>query len=123
MQQLQVFAAQAAIAKLPETPVRIYATSDFEYFRRRAGYHLYPHNVLFDPFADTLPPAPLLYAVNPRQELLAKLRRLAVELGYQEARTTAFMDSRDPDRLQLPAGDVRRRAVQPRLASSKRGCR
>jgi hypothetical protein len=37
---------QAAVAKLPAAPVRIFATSDFEYFRRRAGYHLYPHNVL-----------------------------------------------------------------------------
>jgi len=44
--------AQAAIAKLPESPVRIYATSDFEYFRRRAGYHLYPHNVLAYNWAD-----------------------------------------------------------------------
>ncbi len=44
--------ARAAIAKLPETPVRIYATSDFEYFRRRAGYHLYPHNVLAYNWAD-----------------------------------------------------------------------
>jgi hypothetical protein len=43
---------QAAIAKLPEQPVRIYATSDFEYFRRRAGYHLYPHNVLAYNWAD-----------------------------------------------------------------------
>jgi hypothetical protein len=44
--------AQAAAAKLPETPARIYATSDFEYFRRRAGYHLYPHNVLAYNWAD-----------------------------------------------------------------------
>jgi hypothetical protein len=44
--------AQAATAKLPDKPVRIYATSDFEYFRRRAGYHLYPHNVLAYNWAD-----------------------------------------------------------------------
>lgn len=37
---------QAAVARMPPPPVRIFATSDFEYFRRRAGYHLYPHNVL-----------------------------------------------------------------------------
>lgn len=37
---------QHAIAKLPTEPVRIFVGSDFEYFRRRAGYHLYPHNVL-----------------------------------------------------------------------------
>lgn len=37
---------QAARAKLPDQPVRIFVNSDLEYFRRRAGYHLYPHNVL-----------------------------------------------------------------------------
>ena len=37
---------QAAAAKLPETPVRLYAMSDFEYFRRRAIYHLLPHNAV-----------------------------------------------------------------------------
>ncbi|HVE48914.1 MAG TPA: hypothetical protein VNG69_04760 [Casimicrobiaceae bacterium] len=37
---------QRAIAKLPTEPVRIFVGSDHEYFRRRAGYHLYPHNVL-----------------------------------------------------------------------------
>lgn len=43
---------QAAKAALPATPVRVFATSDFEYFRRRAGYHLYPHNVLAYDWAD-----------------------------------------------------------------------
>jgi phenylalanyl-tRNA synthetase beta chain len=61
--------------------------------------------------ADSLPPAPLLYAANPHDELLGRLRALAVGLGYQEVRTSAFMDSRDPDRLQLPEQDERRRAV------------
>jgi hypothetical protein len=37
---------QQAVAKLPREPVRIFVNSDYEYFRRRAGYHLYPHNVL-----------------------------------------------------------------------------
>jgi hypothetical protein len=44
--------AQAAIARMPQDPVRVFATSDFEYFRRRAGYHLYPHNVLAYDWAD-----------------------------------------------------------------------
>jgi hypothetical protein len=44
--------AQAAIARMPQEPVRVFATSDFEYFRRRAGYHLYPHNVLAYDWAD-----------------------------------------------------------------------
>jgi len=37
---------QAARARLPADPVRIFVNSDLEYFRRRAGFHLYPHNVL-----------------------------------------------------------------------------
>lgn len=37
---------EAARARMPQHPVRVFATSDFEYFRRRAGYHLYPNNVL-----------------------------------------------------------------------------
>jgi hypothetical protein len=37
---------QSAVAKMPSEPQRVFVGSDFEYFRRRAGYHLYPHNVL-----------------------------------------------------------------------------
>lgn len=36
----------AARKRLPVEPVRVFTTSDFEYFRLRAGYYLYPHNVL-----------------------------------------------------------------------------
>lgn len=38
--------------KLPDTPARVFATSDLDYFRLRAGYHLYPHNVLAFDWAD-----------------------------------------------------------------------
>ncbi|MEO7500970.1 MAG: hypothetical protein ABIX11_15415 [Casimicrobiaceae bacterium] len=31
---------------LPDASARIFVGSDFEYFRMRAAYHLYPHNVL-----------------------------------------------------------------------------
>ena len=44
--------ARAAMEKLPNEPVRVFATSDIEYYRRRAGYHLYPHNVLAYDWAD-----------------------------------------------------------------------
>lgn len=47
---------EKARAKLPEK-ARVFVVSDAAYFRGRAAYHLYPHNVLFDPFADTLPQA------------------------------------------------------------------
>ncbi len=48
---------EKARAKLPAKPVRIFVVADAAYFRGRAAYHLYPHNVLFDPFTDTLPQA------------------------------------------------------------------
>lgn len=43
-------------AKIPAT-ARVFVVSDAAYFRGRAAYHLYPHNVFFDPFRDTLPQA------------------------------------------------------------------
>ena len=42
-------------AKLPATPVRVFVVADAPYFRGRGAYHLYPHNVLFDPFRNSLP--------------------------------------------------------------------
>ena len=47
---------------MPAPPVRVFVAADAAYFRGRAAYHLYPHNVLFDPFRDTLPPASALRA-------------------------------------------------------------
>jgi hypothetical protein len=42
-------------AKLPPAPARVFVVADEHYFRDRAAYHLYPHNVLFDPYANTMP--------------------------------------------------------------------
>ena len=53
---------ERARAKMPPPPARVFVVADAAYFRGRAAYHLYPHNVLFDPFADTLPPASALRA-------------------------------------------------------------
>lgn len=47
---------EKARAKIPEK-ARVFIVSDAAYFRGRAAYHLYPLNVLFDPFRDTLPQA------------------------------------------------------------------
>jgi hypothetical protein len=47
---------EAVRAKLPATPVRVFIVADAHYFRDRGAYHLYPHNVFFDPYRDTLPP-------------------------------------------------------------------
>ena len=35
----------------------MFVVADAAYFRGRGAYHLYPHNVLFDPFRNTLPQA------------------------------------------------------------------
>jgi hypothetical protein len=40
---------------LPPAPARVFVVADAHYFRDRAAYHLYPHNVLFDPYANTMP--------------------------------------------------------------------
>jgi len=42
-------------AALPLAPARVFVVADAHYFRDRAAYHLYPHNVLFDPYANTMP--------------------------------------------------------------------
>jgi hypothetical protein len=52
----QLFAfVEKARAKLPEKPVRVFVVADAPYFRGRGAYHLYPHNVLFDPFSNSVP--------------------------------------------------------------------
>jgi hypothetical protein len=43
-------------AKLPAAPARVFMAADAHYFRGRGAYHLYPHNVFFDPFANTIAP-------------------------------------------------------------------
>lgn len=48
---------ERARAKMPATPTRVFVVADATYFRGRAAYHLYPHNVFFDPTANTLPAA------------------------------------------------------------------
>jgi len=42
-------------AKLPAEPARVFIAADAHYFRGRAAYHLYPHNVYFDPYRDAIP--------------------------------------------------------------------
>ena len=46
---------EKARAELPAAPVRIFVASDADYFRERAAYHLYPHNVFADPRRNVLP--------------------------------------------------------------------
>lgn len=36
--------------KLPASPARVFVLADADYFRGRGAYHLYPHNVYFNPW-------------------------------------------------------------------------
>ena len=49
-------------AKLPDQAVRIFMAADNDYYRGRGAYHLYPHNVYFDPFSDRIPDPALMHA-------------------------------------------------------------
>ena len=42
---------------MPKDPARVFVLADTDYFRGRAAYHLYPHNVWFDPYRNAVPPA------------------------------------------------------------------
>ena len=48
---------EKARAKLPAPPARVFMVAAAHYFRDRGAYHLYPYNVYFDPWSDTVPPA------------------------------------------------------------------
>jgi hypothetical protein len=49
-----------ARARMPAAPARVFMLADAHYFRGRGAYHLYPHNVWFDPYQNTAPPPGLL---------------------------------------------------------------
>ena len=42
-------------------PVRVFMVADVHYFRDRGAYHLYPYNVYFDPWSDTIAPSSALH--------------------------------------------------------------
>ena len=51
---------EKARAKLPppaEPAPRVFVAADVHYLRDRGAYHLYPYNVFFDPWQNTMPPA------------------------------------------------------------------
>jgi hypothetical protein len=59
-------------AQLPPPPARIFVVADEHYFRDRSAYHLYPYNVFFDPWRNTMPPAS---AVRPGDFMVVYQRR------------------------------------------------
>jgi hypothetical protein len=46
---------QSVRAKLPAGPARVFMNADAHYFRDRGAYHLYPHNVYFEPYRNAIP--------------------------------------------------------------------
>jgi hypothetical protein len=47
---------QKAKEAMPSTPVRVFVAADSHYFRGRAAYHLYPHNVFYEARTNSMPP-------------------------------------------------------------------
>ena len=59
----QLFAfIEKARTILPATPARVFVVADADFFRGRAAYHLYPHNVWYEPYHNVVPPASQLKA-------------------------------------------------------------
>jgi hypothetical protein len=46
---------ERARAALPAPPARVFIAAEAPYFRGRAAYHLYPHDVFYDPARDAMP--------------------------------------------------------------------
>jgi hypothetical protein len=44
-------------ALLPQTSTRVFVLADEHYYRGRAAFHLYPHNVWYAPYYNAVPPA------------------------------------------------------------------
>ena len=53
---------EKARAKLPDKPARVFMVADADYFRGRGAYHLYPHNVYFEPYQNVMPSPSALHA-------------------------------------------------------------
>ena len=69
-------------SKLPPEPVRVFIAAEAAYFRDRTAWHLYPHNVLFDPYRDVLPPTDRLRA----GDYLVVYQRRGVQFNSAEGR-------------------------------------
>jgi len=71
---LFAFIEQARAKMPPPTAAapRVFMVADLHYFRDRGAYHLYPYNVFFDPWQNTMPPAS---ALRPGDYLIAYQRQ------------------------------------------------
>jgi hypothetical protein len=71
-------------AQLPPPPARVFVVADEHYFRDRSAYYLYPYNVFFDPWRNTMPPSS---AVRPGDFMVVYQRRgVQYDAGQQRLR-------------------------------------
>jgi hypothetical protein len=74
-------------AKLPAQPARVFVLADADYFRGRAAYHLYPHNVYFNPWV--IPAA----SVRANDYFVVYLRK---NVAYDDAQQSLRWDNGPP---------------------------
>jgi hypothetical protein len=86
--------------KLPPPPARIFVVADEHYFRDRSAYHLYPYNVFFDPWQNTMPPAS---ALRPGDFVVIYQRR---GLQYDAAQQQLHWDGGAPVGAELLLADA-----------------
>jgi hypothetical protein len=71
-------------AKLPADPARVFIAADEHYFRGRGAYHLYPHNVYFEPYRNVIPASSVM---QPGDYFVAYQRRgIQYDAGAQRLR-------------------------------------
>jgi len=87
-------------AKLPAPPARVFMVADAHYFRERGAYHLYPYNVYFDPWANSMPPPS---AVRPGDYLVVFQRR---GVQYDASRQRLRWDGSAPIDAELLLADT-----------------
>ena len=100
----QLFAfIEEARAKLPpavEPAPRVFVVADAHYFRDRGAYHLYPYNVYFDPWRNTMPP---ISALRPGDYLIAYRRN---DVAYDPARGRLRWQGGEPVAADLVLADA-----------------
>ena len=87
-------------AKLPAPPARVFMVADAHYFRERGAYHLYPYNVYFDPWANSMPPPS---AVRPGDYLVVYQSR---GVQYDPSRQRLRWDGSAPIDAELLLADT-----------------
>ena len=85
---------------LPSTPARVFVLADADYFRGRAAYHLYPHNVWYDPYTNAVPPVDRLKS----GDFIVVYQRRGVQYDAAEKRLRWDNNATVPAELKLLDG-------------------